>query len=268
MKSRLAKGDFFDGSDYGIVNKTLNGITTTHWHNFYEFDIIVCGEGETICNGEKHQLKRGVASLLSPLDFHEYLCDKNVDLINIQFRERDIDCDLIDRLSFVKEKVVYFDDITMENIEKLCHLLKSNINGKLSEEYRKKIIECIIISFLNASNDEKISNITLTSIKKAVVYLNTHFFMNPSMKEIANKFYLNSSYFSRAFKENTGVTYKEYLRSLKLEYSRTLIKNTDLPLVDIAAKSGYETQSHFNREFKERYKITPMKLRKTQTKYY
>jgi len=261
MKSRLAKREFFENSDYGIVTKTSTGIITTHWHDFYEFDLIVRGTGKTVCNGEKYQLKRGVVSLLSPLDFHEYVFDESVDMINIQFQERNVDCDLIDRLSFVKEHVVCFDDTTMENVEKLCELLKSPAEGKLSEEYRKRITECIIISFLNASNNEKNSNITLTSIKKAVVYLNTHFFKNPSMKETADKLFLNPSYFSRAFKKATGVTYKEYLRTLKLEYSRNLIKNTDLPLIDIAAKSGYETQSHFNREFKERYGISPTGMR-------
>lgn len=262
MKGRLAKGDFVDYSDYAIHYKTLNKSTVTHWHNFYEFDIIVSGNGKTVCNGKKYALKRGMVSLLSPLDFHEYIISEDVKIINVQFRERDISCDLLDRLSFVTDKVVFLDEDKIKIMEKLSELIRRDLKGNLSEQYRKRIIECMIISFLDFVDNKKSSGIVHSSIKRAVVYLNTHFYENPSMKEIADKFYLNPSYFSRAFKENTGVTYKEYLRKLKLEYSRTLIKHTDLSLIDIAVKSGYETQSHFNREFKEYYGITPTKLRK------
>ena len=264
MKTKLAQGNFYNNSDYSIVYKSIYVSIPTHWHNFYEFDIILSGKGETVCNGKKYELKRGAVSLLSPLDFHGYKCDEHIEVINVHFHERDINYELLDRLSFAKEKVIFLSEKSLNNVEKLCELLRNSNKGAFSEEYRKKLTECLIITFLNSVQSEKAREIKHSGIKKAVVYLNTHFAMNPSMKEMADKFYLNPSYFSRAFKEHTGLTYKEYLRRLKLEYSSILIKNTELPLIDIVVKSGYETQSHFIREFKSYYKITPMKYREMQ----
>lgn len=263
MKSRLAQGNFPDFSDYAIEYKNINGPLSVHWHDFYEFDIVTEGSGETVCNGKKYSMKRGTVSLLSPLDFHEYSVYENVKLINIQFHERDINYELLDKLSFAKNKVICMEEEALLNVEKLCELFNSDVKGVFAEEYRKKITECLIISFLNYADNEESSDIKYSNIKKAVVYLNTHFFLSPSMSETAERFYFNPSYFSRAFKENTGLTYKEYLRRLKLEYSRKLINYTDLSLIDVAIKSGYETQSHFCREFKECYGFSPTKLRKS-----
>ena len=73
---------------------------------------------------------------------------------------------------------------------------------------------------------------------------------------------MNERYFCQKFKDYTGKCYKDYLRERKLRYARRLVLATEMPLLQIAEESGYETQSHFNREFKDFFGISPTAMRK------
>ena len=67
--------------------------------------------------------------------------------------------------------------------------------------------------------------------------------------------------FEAKFREYTGKTYKEYLKELKLRYARRLLLVTEMSVTEISAASGYATQSHFNREFKNYYGLSPLGMR-------
>ena len=98
---------------------------------------------------------------------------------------------------------------------------------------------------------------------RALTYIHEHFKENPSLSEIAAIIPLNERYFCTRFREYTGVTYKEYLKKLKLRYARRLLLVTELSVTEISEASGYFTQSHFNREFKSYYGVTPIAMRKS-----
>jgi AraC-like DNA-binding protein len=82
------------------------------------------------------------------------------------------------------------------------------------------------------------------------------------MAEIAHLYSYDPNYFCRLFRKSVGVSYKDYVRSLKLDYGMKLVRFTDLSITEIAANCGYETQTHFNREFKAHYKASPSSFRK------
>ena len=63
-----------------------------------------------------------------------------------------------------------------------------------------------------------------------------------------------------------STTYKDYLRVKKMRYARRLLLATELPMLEVAVQSGYETQNHFNREFKAYYGISPMEYRRNRAK--
>ena len=61
-----------------------------------------------------------------------------------------------------------------------------------------------------------------------------------------------------------GIGYKDYLRSVKLEYAAGLLRTTDLAVTSVAAQSGYGSISNFNREFKAFFKLSPTQMRKKE----
>ena len=257
----MVSKDFKNGQNFSKEYKSGLSNVSLHWHNCYEFDIVLSGEGKTICNGQSFSLERGLVSFLSPMDFHEYKECKNLELINIKFTEANIDDTILKHFTTIKSNVVYADENTLTTIETLCKLLDTSSEVVFSDEYNNKLIECLILTFLKCCMHGASHDIESELIQKAVLYINTHFQENPKMCDVSKSLHLSDTYFCRLFKKCVGVSYKTYVRKLKLDYGYKLIKNTDLSMSEIASHCGYETQSHFNREFKNYFGAAPSSFR-------
>ncbi|WML41328.1 response regulator [Neobacillus sp. OS1-2] len=100
-------------------------------------------------------------------------------------------------------------------------------------------------------------------IKEAISFINRHFSRQISLKEVADLVHLNASYFSVLFKEQTRLTFSEYLTRRRLQTAKVMLLTTDSPIEDIALKVGYQTAKYFIKIFKDYEGITPSKYRKT-----
>ncbi len=83
-----------------------------------------------------------------------------------------------------------------------------------------------------------------------------------TLDELASRCALNSSYFSRAFKEQTGVPLFEYINRLRITRACQLLKSSDLTILEIAFSVGYNNVSFFNRYFKRLNSISPSEYRR------
>ena len=261
MSTRMVQHYFSDGNKFSKEHKKGLQSISMHWHDFYEIDIVLNGNGETVCNGKIFPMERGMVSILAPTDFHEYRVDGEMELVNIKFEESDLDHGLLSRFFSEKSNIVYTKDKHLDAIEGLCQLTSEFASYRCAQEYYRKLLEALILLLLDCGSNEKHMDIESEVIQKAVVYMNAHFQENPKMSDVAEMCHLNENYFCRLFKNSVGMNYKEYLKKLKLEYAMKLIRNTNLSMTEIAEKCGYETQSHFNREFKNYYEQTPTSLR-------
>ena len=214
------------------------------------------GTGETVCNNRRKPLRRGLMSLLSPMDYHEYCNCEGVRLISIQFREDGIGSELLHRFLSQPTRTVYADEAAMEKLLGL-HALMDGGNA-----WNQKLLECMILLFLDRCNEAEGTGTEPTPIQNAVMYVNSHFRENPKMADVATMFYLSESYFCRLFKKTTQKSYKAYLKELKLDYGMLLLGSTNLSVSDIAARCGYATLGHFTREFRLRYGNPPTYYRK------
>jgi two-component system, response regulator YesN len=101
-------------------------------------------------------------------------------------------------------------------------------------------------------------------IYKAVHYMNTHLDEKIILDDVAAEILLSPAYFSKIFKEQTNDNFTHYLNKIRIEKSKSLLRNTNIPLVDIAGMVGYEDQSYFSKVFKKITGSTPGKYRDTR----
>ena len=94
-------------------------------------------------------------------------------------------------------------------------------------------------------------------------YIRNHFTEDISLKDISERFYINSSYFSTLFKKKTGQTYQNYLISLRISLARKLLGETDLRLYEICEMVGYRDINHFNRIFERETGKKPGEFRRS-----
>jgi AraC-like DNA-binding protein len=81
------------------------------------------------------------------------------------------------------------------------------------------------------------------------------------VSELAARFYMEQSSFTRRFKSHTGKTPKEYQINCRMERAVTLLLGSDLSLSEIAVRCGFASHSFFTKTFKRLYGITPTAYR-------
>lgn len=90
------------------------------------------------------------------------------------------------------------------------------------------------------------------------------FLHNPNLtiSMLANKLATNETYLSRYFNRQLGVSFPEYINSHRLVTAESLLKETDLSVVEISEQVGFQTLSTFYQAFNTKYKMPPSQWRK------
>lgn len=98
-------------------------------------------------------------------------------------------------------------------------------------------------------------------------YINSHIAdMDLSLVKAAGEFYLNSSYLSRIFKQEAGVSFIEYVNSLRVEKAKVFLRDTDLKVYEIAEKVGIENANYLGIIFKKNVGCSPYEYRNRNKK--
>jgi transcriptional regulator GlxA family with amidase domain len=84
---------------------------------------------------------------------------------------------------------------------------------------------------------------------------------NFSLGKMAQSVNLSAAYFCYLFKSITGVSPAKYLKSLRMAQSTVLLTTTFLSVKEIASRVGLADESHFVRDFKRIYGMTPSEYR-------
>ena len=85
-------------------------------------------------------------------------------------------------------------------------------------------------------DDQK--NINFKRIAEAIEYITTHFTVQPSLEDIAQKVNLSPFHFQRLFTEWAGVSPKKFLQYTTVEYAKSILNNKTATLFDAAFEAG------------------------------
>ncbi len=94
-------------------------------------------------------------------------------------------------------------------------------------------------------------------------YIQHRFADDLSIEQLCQLSGLNYRTLNRRFQQATRTAPMEYVRNIRLEQARDLLKNTDLSIGEIAVQVGYDDADYFARLFKRRYQLTPTGFRKS-----
>lgn len=98
-------------------------------------------------------------------------------------------------------------------------------------------------------------------IKKAVEYCIKNYESSITIDKICNELNINKSYFCKLFKSETGYTFTNFLNIFRIEKSKSLLKDTDMSLLDIAISVGFNSQSYYCSVFKKITNKTPLEYK-------
>ena len=124
------------------------------------------------------------------------------------------------------------------------------------------MVNKLLIKIIRAASDApSVPARKSDNMHNAISYVRTHFKESITMEETAALCHVTQSHFCKHFKKYTGLTFKEYLISLRLDYALRLILTTELPITQICIESGFASPSYFTKAFFKRFGKKPSQLR-------
>ena len=196
--------------------------------SFYLIHFILDGEGDFYINNTHYKLKKGQGFL-----------------IGLSQTSPIFTCDQGDKL-----KKYVFD------------MLKHNYSNQ-ADNYRLLGMLYLFLSVIaEAQKDKFNAPLENTYVNHAITYIQNHYSMLMTIKEISDYVGVNRSYLSSLFKEYTGMSPIKYLQNFRITRAQHMLRVTDLPIESIALSCGYQSAEAFHKIFRQLVNMSPKTFRR------
>ncbi len=121
--------------------------------------------------------------------------------------------------------------------------------------------------------DEKFGNKMYSDIpqdkfEEIALYIEENIHDKLSLLSIAEKFFVSRTYICVLFRKNKNLTFSQYLTNIRIDRSKFLLKNTNMKLLEIAEKVGFQDEYYFSKVFKKNTGKSPSTYRKDKEVEY
>lgn len=106
----------------------------------------------------------------------------------------------------------------------------------------------------------------ITGIQNAINYIEEHLTEEINYDKVAEEAACSSFYFQRIFGVLCDISLGEYIRNRRLTLAGNELNVSDIKVIDIALKYGYESPESFTRAFSKFHGITPSEAKKNGSK--
>ena len=144
--------------------------------------------------------------------------------------------------------------ITYEDIDQILTKVRSRRTGREADA----ILEGRI-SLANVRGLEKQCSNLL--VRRAIRYVDEHLNVPCRLAQTARDLMISPEHLSRSFHEETGMTFTDYVRLVKLDYAMVLLRKTSMKVQEISWMIGMENDKYFHNVFKETVGMTPRRYR-------
>ena len=262
MEISRHRTDFWIKNNWVDVSvKEIEGSVAVHWHEFYEIEVILEGEGVYTVDGKEYTIGKGLLFFMSPSSCHSISFTARTKLINIMFV---MDACLPDFLYGLFEKTPHGAWRISDEDVGFFYTLAREMSQAGSRAYLSALLNSVLgkINCLCGVIDAHSKN---TAMQKAVLYVQNHFKEKITLEEVASIANYSPNYFGNRFKSYTGKGLKEYIMALRFSLAEQMLVYSDLSVSEICYRCGFGDLSNFMMYFKKRRGMTPSEYRKSET---
>lgn len=135
------------------------------------------------------------------------------------------------------------------------------ISAITEKYYLYEILQFFTIQFEMSMN--AIGSPTRESVMDGILeYIQRNYQENLKLGAIADLFGYNSSYLGKVFSKTTGKNFNAYVDGVRIEVSKSLLKEEDYKVYEIAQLVGYANVDYFHKKFKKYVGMSPAEFRK------
>lgn len=253
-----------------------------HTHkDFSELVIVLSGSAMHIVDNENFYIKKGDVFVISNDTAHGYEEAENFHICNIMYRSEN----LLSADYDIKKNAGFHALFVLEPYFTKEHNFKSRLTLKpidfdkihiltdvMLAEYQTKaegwqtllkssfmtlvVMLSRLYSFGNNSEEVDIINIA-----KSISYIECHYTEDISIDVLAEISHYSPRHFTRIFSETYNTTPLNYILTLRINHACSLLKESRLPISNIALQCGFSDSNYFSRIFKKKTGLTPKQFR-------
>lgn len=226
-------------------------------HPMVELTYVDQGSLHSVVDGQDIVLEQGDMMLYGPGQWHMQYADIGVAprFVTISFIMQGLEDDALYNRKFrsPRKAVLCLQQILreQEQNEPDCHDAILALLTQLIISLRREGTQSSKPQLSNSVNNEN------EIIRCAQQYISNHVYEKLSVPLVAKGADVSPSYLTALFHKHLQLSPGEYIRRIKLQQSKRMIREGNLNFTEIAAALQYSTVHHFSRQFKEKFGLTP-----------
>lgn len=233
-----------------------------HSHDYYVISLIARGRQSFTHKGTRHLTPSGGLILINPGVVHT---GEAADAYGFELRSLYPSASLMETVVYEltgRRTFPYFKEVRVDHRwagRSISSLHQAILDGADPLESESRMLwtmaELIKRYAERGSGEARLGNEKI-AIRQAREYIEDHFAENVTLTALARHVSLSPYYFLRAFRAQVGMPPHAYLENVRIKHTQRLLK-TGMSLADVAATTGFSSQSHMTRQFKKIIGVTP-----------
>ena len=260
----------YTDENFGLIQRKQRTepfkMPTAHFHNKHELYFLESGQTKYVIGSEIYLLSAGDMVFIPKETFHKTSGEKGManERVLLTFDDDFVGSDY----------KVYIDELTANNfirlpeerIYKVRELLRKieGENRHLFPDYtemQKLYLRELLIT-ISRYRKKKINtkySPTIEIIQNAAKFISENYVSDITLENIAKKYAMSPSYFSKQFKSITGVGFNEYVNIIRVTSSEKLLIAGKKSITQVAMECGFNDSNYYAAVFKKVKGITPKK---------
>lgn len=231
---------------------------SAHLHDHIELGFIKKGSSFIYVDGIGYELKKNDFFIVFPNQIHSYEASKNLECQLIIFSPGLVPEMRETFTAYLPQSAVISAEGT--DIETIMSVILHQFRLKLPE-FNHGIILALCSLVTHIMTMQKLSKYSIDTLKNILIFIEQNFTEPITVEDVAENLHISPSRLSHLFSDKLSTTFTKYVTSKRIGYACNLLKNSDMPITDIAFRSGFGSVRTFNRTFLLATGINPRNYR-------
>lgn len=255
-----------------------------HSHNFWEIECVMRGSCILHFEDELHTLPEGSVCLVAPGSRHDVEITDDSIVCCVMLRRSTFEASFFSLLSRDDALSLFFRTNLKVDQDPNYLMFQTQISPEIKVSLFYALVECYrndvysnacCISHVNllfavllrsAGDSPRFYRYQAGSDFSQILHAIRHHYQTLTLTELAEQFHYSKPHLCTLIKQNTGVSFTELLKQIRMSRATEYLLNTELPVFEIAEIVGYHSADHFARVFRGTFGCSPQEYRKTHVK--
>ena len=185
------------------------------------------------------------------------------------------------RVAWCRTSTPILSDVTIRRLKKLPYnitatnrfkaLMEMGLNLGYDDDanqfaLRNSIAQTLFYEYFNEAKLVEEDKPLPEPVKRTIKYVENNIREDCKLSILASASGITPQYLSKLFLKHMGQTPTQYVWQIRLQRSINMLANSQISIVEIAARSGFKNQQHFTRYIKQYCGKTPKQLREENLK--